>query len=75
MPDRHSLGSTLVVPIGDNGEKTRLSFWQKHAEPIPSDLLQITGWLESTPERWVAAVENGRAQPARAGDKDRKSVV
>lgn len=56
------------VPLEDNPERQRFSFWRPHATPIPSELLEITGWLAETPKREVYTVAaDGRVSPALAG--------
>ncbi|MCI4345867.1 MAG: hypothetical protein L3K07_03845 [Thermoplasmata archaeon] len=45
--------SGVVFPIADNSESTRLAFWRQHSQPIPTPLLQITGWIDEDPDREV----------------------
>lgn len=67
--ERRSYGSSFLLPFGDNGEKTRLDFWRRHAEPIPVELLRITGWIDEQPSREVVFQSGARVGVARAQDK------
>ena len=60
-------GSSRPMPVVDNGERERLSFWRRHAVAIQSDLLEITGWLNRAPERDVLTDSGGAVQVVKAG--------
>lgn len=61
--------SSFLLPITDNGEKSRLDFWRQHAEAIPADLLRITGWLDQAPDRTVFVQDGTRVERATARER------
>jgi hypothetical protein len=52
-------GSSRPLPVVDNGERERLSFWRRHTAVIQSDLLEITGWLSHAGDREVTTETDG----------------
>ncbi len=67
MDRSYVAGSSRPIPVIDNGERERLSFWRRHAVAIQSDLLEITGWLNRAPERDVLTDSGGAVQVVKAG--------
>jgi hypothetical protein len=68
MDKGHGYGGTIGIPIFDNSEKSRLAYWRQYSEPIPAELLKITGWLTNTPSRMVVSRIDGKDVSVRAGD-------
>ena len=60
-------GGSRPIPYIDNGERQRLSFWRDNSTPIPSDLLEISGWLGEDPSRWVVTRGLGGDRSVAAG--------
>src|SRR5271157_2190083 len=56
------------VPVLDTGEQKRLDYWKEHSKALPRELLEITGWLTSEPERPIASEVDGRIERVRAAD-------
>ena len=57
------------VPVIDNGERDRLSFWRQHAVAIPAELLEITGWLALAAEREALTQKEGGVHRVTAGSR------
>ena len=62
-------GASRPVPVIDNGERDRLSFWRQHAVAIPSELLEITGWLALAAEREALTQKEGGVHRVTAGSR------
>ncbi|MGH9030411.1 MAG: hypothetical protein ACRDV4_12455, partial [Acidimicrobiales bacterium] len=62
-------GPSRPVPLIDSGERERLSFWRQHAVAIPSELLEITGWLTRAVDREALTEEEGDVQPVAPGSR------
>jgi hypothetical protein len=60
--------SGIGIPIVDNSEKSRLAYWRRYSEPVPTELLKITGWITSSPGRMVVSRIDGKEVSVRAGD-------
>jgi len=59
----------VIFPIADNSESTRLAYWRQHSQPIPTALLQITGWIDEDPERDVLVQVGHQVVAAKAKSK------
>ena len=62
-------GASRPVPLIDSGERDRLSFWRQHAVAIPSELLEITGWLTLATEREALTQKEGGVHRVSAGSR------
>ena len=62
MPRDYLPGPSRPVPLIDSGERERLSFWRQHAVAIPSELLEITGWLAHAAEHEALTEAEGEVR-------------
>ncbi len=60
-------GHSRPIPLIDSGERERLSFWRQHAVAIPTELLEITGWLAQAIERGALTDAGGDVHQVVAG--------
>lgn len=67
MPRDYLPGPSRPVPLIASGERERLSFWRQHAVAIPSELLEITGWLAHAAEHGTLTNTGGEVRRVAPG--------